>query len=89
MKDNGFMLAKERRRYPAQTITDVDDVDNISLLANTPNQAESLLDRLKRVAAGICLNVNDDMMQLMCFSQRGDVSTLNSNYLKLVESSPT
>ena len=24
MKDNGFKLAKKRRRYPTQTITDVD-----------------------------------------------------------------
>ena len=37
MKDNGFMLAKERsRRYPAQTIMDADYTDDIALLANTP-----------------------------------------------------
>ena len=35
MKDNSFKLAKNRRReYPAQTITDADYADDISLLAN-------------------------------------------------------
>ena len=33
MKDNGFKLTKERsRRYPIQTITDTDYVDDIALL---------------------------------------------------------
>ena len=37
MKDNGFMLTKERsRRYPTQTITDADYTNDIALLANTP-----------------------------------------------------
>ena len=39
MKENGFKLAKERRRrYSAQTTTDVDYADDIALLANTPAQ---------------------------------------------------
>ena len=39
IKDNGFTLAKERsRRYPTQTITDMDYADNITLLLNTPTQ---------------------------------------------------
>ena len=43
MKDNGFKLTKERsRRYPTQTITDVDYADDITLLANTPAQTETL-----------------------------------------------
>ena len=48
MKDNGFKLTKERsRRYPAQTIMDVDYADDIALLANTPTQAKTLLHSLK------------------------------------------
>ena len=39
MKENGFKLTKERsRRYPAQTIMDVDNANDIALLANTPAQ---------------------------------------------------
>ena len=39
MKENSFKLTKERsRRYPAQTITDTDYVNDIVLLANTPIQ---------------------------------------------------
>ena len=59
MKDNGFKLTKERsRRYPAQIITDANYTDNIALLANTPNQAETLLHSLERAVAGIGLHVN-------------------------------
>ena len=48
MKENSFMLVKERsRRYPAQTIMDKDYADDIGLLANTLAQAKSLLHRLE------------------------------------------
>ena len=48
MKDNGFKLAKERsRRYPTQTIMDMDYADDIALLANTPVLAETLLHSLE------------------------------------------
>ena len=86
MKDIGFKLAKERsRRYPAQTITDVDYTDYIALMANTPAQAEILLHRLEQVAGGIGLHVNVDKTEYTCFNQRGDISTLNSSSLKLVD----
>ena len=59
MKDNGFNLAKERsRRYPAQTIIDMDYADDIALLANTPAQVEILLHSLEWAAASIGLHVN-------------------------------
>ena len=61
MKENGFKLAKEkRRRYPTQTITDANYADDIALLANTPDQAESRLHSLKRAAGDICLHINAD-----------------------------
>ena len=61
MKENSFMLAKERsRRYPTQTITDTDNADDIALLANTSTQAESLLYSLEQAAGGIGLQVNAD-----------------------------
>ena len=51
IKYNDFMLTTERsRRYPAQTITDVDYVYDIALLANAPAQAETLLHSLEREA---------------------------------------
>ena len=49
IKENGFELTKKRsRRYPAKTITDADYADDIAILANTPNQAETLLHSLER-----------------------------------------
>ena len=84
MKDNSFKLTKERRRYPTQTITDADN-DNIALVANAPDQAESLLRSLERAAAGIGLHVNARKAEYMCFNQRADISTINSSSLKLVD----
>ena len=86
IKENGFKLAKERtRRYPAQTITDVDYADDIALLANTPAQAETLLHCLERAAAGIGLHINADKTEYMCFNQRSNISTLKGGPLKLLE----
>ena len=44
IRENGFELTKKRsRRHPAKTITDADYADDIAILANTPNQAETQL----------------------------------------------
>ena len=76
MKENSFTPAKERsRRYPAQTITDADDADDIALLANTSVQAKSQLHSLERAAGGIGLHVNANKIEYMSYNQRGDIST--------------
>ena len=86
MKDNGFKLTKERsKRYPAQTITNVDYTDDIALLANTPTQAETLLHSLEQAATGISFHVNAHKTEYMCFNRRGDISTLNGSSLKLID----
>ena len=47
IRENGFELSKKRsRRYPAKTITDTDYPDDMAILANTPNQTETLLHSL-------------------------------------------
>ena len=77
IRENGFELTKKRsRRYPAKTFTDADYADNIAILKNTPNQAETLLHSLERAAAGIGLHVNVYKTEYMCFNQAGDISTL-------------
>ena len=76
---------KKSRRYPAKTITDADYTDDISLLANTPNQAETLLHSLERAAAGTGLHVNAHKTEFMCFNQKCDISTLDGTSLKLVD----
>ena len=48
IRENSFKLTKKRsRRYPAKTITDADYADDIAILTNTPNQAETLLHSLE------------------------------------------
>ena len=86
MKDNGFKLTKERiRRYPAQTVTDADNADDILLLTNTPAQAKTLLHSLEWAAAGKGLHVNADKTEYMSFNRRGDISTRSGSSLKLVD----
>ena len=86
IRENGFELTKEKsRRYPAKTITDADYADDITLLANTPNQAETLLHSLERAAVGIGLHVNAQKTEFMCFNQKGNISTLDGTSLKLVD----
>ena len=76
---------EKSRRYPAKTITDADYADDIAILANTPDQAETLLHSLERAAAGIGLYVNAQKTEYMCYNQAGDISTLDGTPLKLVD----
>ena len=81
IRENGFELTKKRsRRYPAKIIADY--ADDIALLANTPNQAETLLHSLERAAAGIGLHVNALKTE---YNQTGDISTRDETSLKLVD----
>ena len=69
IRENGFELTKKRgRRYPAKTITDADYADDIAILANTPDQAETLLHSLEQAATGIGLYVNAHKTEYMCYN---------------------
>ena len=86
IRENGFELTKKRsRKYSAKTITDADYADDMAFLANTPNQAETLLHSLERAAPGIGLHVNAHKTEYMCFNQAVDISILDRTSLKLVD----
>ena len=86
IRENGFELTKKKsRRHPAKTITDADYADDIALLANTPNQVETLLHSLERAATGVGLHVNAHKTKCMCYNPTGDISTLDGTSLKLVD----
>ena len=70
MKENGFTLKKARRQYPTKTITDVDNADDIALLANKHTLSKSLLHSLEQVAGGIGLNVNAEKTEYTCFNKK-------------------
>ena len=59
--------------------------EDIAILSNTPNQAETLLHSLEWAATGIGLYVNAHKMEYMCYNQTGDISTLDGTPLKLVD----
>ena len=84
IRENGFELTKKRsRRYPAKTITDY--ADDIAMLANTPDQAETLLHSLERATACIGLYVNAHKTEYMSYNQTRDISTQEGTPLKLVD----
>ena len=57
----------------------------LAILANTPNQAKTLLHSLERAAACFGLHVNAHKTEYMCYNQTGDISTLDGTSLKLVD----
>ena len=73
---------KEAEDTPQKTIT---DADYTAILANTPNQAETLLHSLEWAATSIGLHVNAHQTEYMCYNQMGDNSTLDGTPLKLVD----
>ena len=77
-------LRKEAKGTP-QKITDADYADDLALLENTPNQAETLLHSLERGAAGIGLHVNAHKTEYMCYNQTGNITTLDGASLRLVD----
>ena len=86
IRENSFKLTKKRsRRYSAKTITDTDYANDIAILANTPNQAETLLHSKEQATAGIGRHVNAQKTGYMCYNQTGDICTLDGTSLKLVD----
>ena len=76
---------KEAEGTLQKTITDADYADDIALLANTSNKAETLLHSLERAAAGIGLHINAHKTEYIFYNQTGDISTLDGSSLKLVD----
>ena len=86
IRENGFeLIMKISKRYPKKTITDADYADDLAILANTPNQAATLLQSLERAAAGIGLHVNAHKTEYMCYNQTGNITTLDGASLRLVD----
>ena len=59
--------------------------ESLSIAVHAHAQAETLLHSLERATAGISLHVSAHKTEYMCFNQTGDISTLNSSTLKLVD----
>ena len=86
IKENGFTFKNARSRWhPAETMTDVEYVDNLALLTDTPAQAQPQLHSLEQAAWGIGLYVNANKTELICFKQEGVISILSAKFLKLVD----
>ena len=68
-----------------KTLTDADYAGDLAKLANTPDQAETLLHSLEQAPAGIGLYVNAHKTEYMCYNLTGDISTLDGAALKLVD----
>ena len=79
-------LRKEAKGTPQkQSQTPTTLIDDLALLENTPNQAETLLHSLERAAAGIGLHVNAHKTEYMCYNQTGNITTQDGASLRLVD----
>ena len=81
------MVSHLKKRLEADNILQkwwqADCTDDLSLLANTPPQAKSLLHNLEQPARGIGLYENINKTELIYFIQ-GVISTLSGKSLKLI-----
>ena len=78
-------LKEEEKDTPQKQSRTPTTLMTFALLANTPNQAETLLHSLERAAAGIGLHVNAHKTEYMCYNQTGNIATLDGASLKLVD----
>ena len=78
IKEKWFHVKKKlrSRRYPAETMTDADD---LALFANLLAQADYLLHSREQAAGNI---VNANKVEFMCFKQEGAITTLSGKPLK-------
>ena len=84
IKGNSFIHTNKKIRYPAETMTDADNTDNLVLFENILGQDESLFQSLQQAAGGIRFCVNANKTESMCFEQEGAI-TLGGKSLKLVD----
>ena len=68
IRENGFELTKKEAQGTPQKQLPTPTTPMTAILANTPNQAETLLHSLERVAAGINLHVNAHKREYMCYN---------------------
>ena len=64
---NGLTIKKKgkNRRYPAETITEADYKDEVSLVTHAPTQAESILHSREQAAGSISLYLNSNKTECM------------------------
>ena len=80
-REKSFELTKKRsRRHPAKTITDADYADDRAILANTPNQTETLLHSLEWATASIGLDDNAHKTEYMWSNRRHHHPRRNPSY---------
>ena len=80
-----WLRADKEKKQKIPRKNNADNADDLALLANTPNQTETLQHSLERAAAGIGLHVNAHKTEYMCYNQTGNITTLDGASLKLVD----
>ena len=83
IKENGFTLKKgKQKKYPIETMINLDNTDDLVHLVNTPAQAKSLWHSLEQAVIGLYLNANKT--EFMSFEWERAISTLSGRPLKLI-----
>ena len=86
-EDLGFTLEERRSsRYPAVMITDTDFADDIALISDNLEKAQSLLERVESAAKEVGLEINSTKTEFMIYNLRdGGINTADRTMLKQVQ----
>ena len=87
-EDLGLTLTERgRRRLPAVMITDTDFVDDITLISDNLNKAQSLLGRVETATTEVGLHISTSKTDYMAYYlvQQGDITTLDNSKLTQVD----
>ena len=78
---------RRSRRFPAETITDLDFADDIALLCNEVEDAQEMLRRLENEAGNVGLKANGKKTKVMAFNQETEpeVYTNDGTLLEVVD----
>ena len=84
-KELGFTLSKARsKRYPAETITDVDYADDIALMSDNIQDATYLLHNIENTAKEIGLYINAKKTEFISYNHQGTIQTVEGENIKSV-----
>ena len=79
------MVPRRSRRFPEQRLSNLGFADDITLLANSVEDAQSQLNKIAQAAAEVGLNINVGKTKVMSLNLPAPKISLNDVELKVVD----
>ena len=80
-------MTERSRRFSAVMITDKDFAEDIALISDNLDKAQSLLERVENAATEVGLQISTSKTEYMAYNlrQQGDLTTLDNSMLRQVD----